>query len=300
VADPAVTLDDLRSQALSGVPIVLDSTFDRAFWGVGAFGGKLTDEQGRFALDPASTADWLTWLLDGRAQSNIQLEPNIETLKNAFTAGKSAYYLGALADATDLRAQLGGNRLGAIVLPEGPRGTGRPLMRVGSMLVNRESDEQQIAAATHFLTYAAGADAQQRLLESGLVAPTNAGVNLTGRTTASVFLAQAQNAQIIDSQLAPPAVANLLRSLFNRVLNQGAPLAESLDQFYRDLANYRGQFPSFVLAPALEQELAARNAPVLDSTTAVTGSLPAAASAPLSAKAPITPTLPVTTGAATP
>ena len=300
VADPAVTLDDLRSQALSGVPIVLDGAFDRAFWGIGAFGGKLTDEQGNFALDPASTSDWLTWLLDARAQSNIQLEPNIETLENAFTEGKSAYYLGALAEATNLRAQLGGNRLGAIVLPEGPRGAGRPLMRVGSMLVNRAIDEQQLAAATHFLTYAAGADAQQRLLESGLVAPTNAGVNLTGRATASVFLAQAQNAQIFNSQLTPPAVANLLRSLFNQVLNQGAPVAESLDQFYRDLASYQEQFPSFVLAPALAEALAARNAPVLDSTAAVTDGVPAAANAALSAAAPITATLPVTTGAATP
>ena len=95
-------------------------------------------------------------------------------------------------------------------------------------------------------------------------------------------------------------MANLLRSLFNQVLNQGAPVAESLDQFYRDLASYQEQFPSFVLAPALAEALAARNAPVLDSTAAVTDGVPAAANAALSAAAPVTATLPVTTGAATP
>jgi len=268
VADPAVTLDDLRSQALAGIPITLDSTFDRAFWGIGAFGGVLTDEQGRFALDPAAVNDWLTWLMDSRFQSNIRLEPNIEVLQNDFAAGRSAYYLGSLAEATDLRVRLGGNRLGVTVLPEGPRGAGRPLMRVGSMIANSAIDAEQQALATHFLNYAISMDAQQRLLETGLVAPTNASVNLTGRTTASVFLNQAQNAQIVNSQVLPPAVANSLRSLFNQVLNQRAPLGESIDQFYANLASYQTQFPTFTLAPTLVETLAARSAAQVTATLA--------------------------------
>ena len=292
VADPAVTLDDLRSQALAGVPVTLDSTFDRAYWGIGAFGGQLADEQGRFALDPIAVTDWLNWLLESRDQNNLQLEPGIEALQQLFTEGRSAYFLGYLANATDLRARLGGNRLAAIVLPEGPRGAGQPLMRVGSMIMNPAIDAEQSILATHFLAYAIGADAQQRLLDTGLIAPTNAGVNLTGRPTASVFLAQAQNAQIFNSLLAPPAVANQLRSLFNQVLNQGAPVTESVEQFYHSLADYQQQFPSFVLAPALVQQLAAQDAPALESAAALTDT--AAASTTLSAALPVTATLPIT------
>lgn len=51
VADPAVTLDDLQIAGVMGVPSTLDSTFDRAFWGIGAFGGKLTDKQ---AISPST------------------------------------------------------------------------------------------------------------------------------------------------------------------------------------------------------------------------------------------------------
>lgn len=275
VADPAVTLDDLRSQALSGTPVAMDSTFDRAFWGIGAFGGRLTDEQNRFALDPVAVGDWLAWLIASRERSNIALEPNIDVQSDAFTAGNSAYYVGGIAEATGLRAALDSDRLAAIVFPEGPRGSGRPLMRVGSMVVNSELDEQQLARAASFVTYAAGIDAQQRLLETGLVAPTNAGVNLTGRNTANVFLSQVQNAQIYNSQVLPPAVANMLRSLFNQVLNQNAPAAEAIAQTYRDLSDYRQQNPGFAFAPSLDEQLASLNAAPLEGTAVPTATVPA-------------------------
>ena len=293
VADPAVTLDDLRSQAMSGVSVALDKTFDRAFWGIGAFGGQLTDEQGAFALDPVSTAAWLTWLLESRQQHNIHLEQSADDLRDAFAAGETAYYLGALAEATDLRARLGGNRLAVTVLPEGPRGAGRPLMRVGSMVANSELAEDQLALATHFMTYAISTEGQQQLLETGLAAPTNASVDLTGRTTAGTFLSQAQNAQIFNNQLVPPAVANLLRTLFNQVLAQDKPVADAIHQFYIDLDAYRVRFDTFTLAPLLETEMTAVISPtvVVDGAAVISDSQ-SATNPPLPAGAPITSTTP--------
>ncbi len=52
VRDDAGTLADLRAQAQSGVPIMLDGDFEWSFWGLGAFGGRLYGDNGQFALDP--------------------------------------------------------------------------------------------------------------------------------------------------------------------------------------------------------------------------------------------------------
>jgi hypothetical protein len=71
-------------------------------------------------------------------------------------------------------------------------------------------------------------------------------------------------------------------------------VTESVEQFYRSLADYQQQFPGFVLAPALVQQLAAQDAPALESAAALTDT--AAASATLTDALPVTTTLPITPG----
>jgi hypothetical protein len=102
VADPAVTLDDLRSQALAGVPVTLDSTFDRAYWGIGAFGGQLADEQGPLCPRP-HCGHRLAELAAGepRPEQSPVGAGDRRACNNSLPRVRSAYFLGYLANATD-------------------------------------------------------------------------------------------------------------------------------------------------------------------------------------------------------
>jgi arabinogalactan oligomer / maltooligosaccharide transport system substrate-binding protein len=195
VPNPASTLDDLRTQAMAGTPVTLDGGFERSFWGVGAFGGRLFDADGAFLLTPQPVEAWLTWLQAAQSQYKVGVDVNTAALRAAFDAGQIAYYLGAPEDASALRNQLG-TQLGLTVLPEGPKSPGRPFLWVGSLLLNSASTTAQQDLALLFMQYAAGPEAQARLMHAVGMVPANAGISTKDEPMIATFVAQAQNAEL--------------------------------------------------------------------------------------------------------
>ena len=82
--DAAGTLADLRAQAQAGVPIMVDGTFEWAFWGLGAFGGRLYGDSGQFALAPQAMIDWLAWLQESQQSFGIRTAGTREEMGGAF------------------------------------------------------------------------------------------------------------------------------------------------------------------------------------------------------------------------
>jgi hypothetical protein len=83
---PVTTLDDLLDFANASAPVALPLTFERAYWGVSAFGGSQpadpVTEDGAVSVVPAveqfvvnlqAWIDWLTWLRTASANPGIWL-----------------------------------------------------------------------------------------------------------------------------------------------------------------------------------------------------------------------------------
>ena len=108
VPDPARTLSELRAEADTGVPVMLETGFVPAFWGIGAMGGALVGDE---AYTPAQFVDsfaaWLEWLSETRAQTPALLTDEHAALLDAFISGESAYLISDLRPLATLQATLG-------------------------------------------------------------------------------------------------------------------------------------------------------------------------------------------------
>ncbi len=110
--DAAGTLADLRAQSQAGVPVLLDGSFGWAFWGVGAFGGRLFGDDGQFALSPTALTAWLTWLQESQQRFGIRTTPARSESKQLFLDRRSAYYVAASVDYADLAKEIDWGRSG--------------------------------------------------------------------------------------------------------------------------------------------------------------------------------------------
>ena len=145
VTDPAQLVDDLRTQATAGVPVVIDTRFDHAFWGIGAFGGELFDGDYRVILDQNGFADWLAWLRESRDTYGIRLDDNGDEVLNLFTSGQSAYYVGGADELAALTAALGEDKLGVSLLPAGPGGPAQPMVSGRGLVFRADLSDSQMA-----------------------------------------------------------------------------------------------------------------------------------------------------------
>lgn len=250
VPDPAGTLDDLRSQARTAALVTLDGTFERGFWGIGAFGGRLFNEDGQFVLPVDAQVNWLNWLKESRDRFQIALGFDQDTLRDAFVAGTNAYYLGMPEELATLRRQLGPDRLGVALLPEGPAGPGRPLMWVTGLLMNGSVEGEQQRLALRFLEYAAGAEAQSRLLASLALPPANSTVALDNYPLVRTILGQAQNAQVLRNERGLLTIIAMGDLAFGRVLVDGDAPEEVIPELLAELVQQLPELATPTPTPA--------------------------------------------------
>jgi arabinogalactan oligomer/maltooligosaccharide transport system substrate-binding protein len=190
VAAPAQSLDELRTQAVSS-PVVLDVRVDRAFWGVGAFGGQVFDRNRRAILDQGGLAEWLNWLVESRDLYNIELSIDGEDLRRRFTGGEIVYYIGGPQDLPEFTEALGDD-LGVALLPTGPGGPARPLVRSSGMTFRADADATTFDLAMEFVRYATDAEAQRTILATSSRLPANATLSFDDAPNMLVFAQQAQ------------------------------------------------------------------------------------------------------------
>lgn len=232
--NPAVMLEDLRTEALSGTPIALDGSFGRSFWGVGAFGGQLFNAEDEMILTPQPVLAWLEWLVSSRDQYGVTVSMSDPELHDAFAAGKTAYYLGLPDDIAPLSASLGED-LGVAIVPEGPVARGRPLMWVGALVVNANTPPERRALAARFLSYAAGVTAQTQLMNEVRIVPANASVNTARDPFVATFAAQARSAELLSDQPGASVVLMAGNAAFRKVLENDVAPVEAVESMFSEL-----------------------------------------------------------------
>lgn len=219
---PALTVDDLRAQAGQGAPIALDINFERAYWGVSAFGGRIFDGENRVILDQEGMADWLNWLRESRESFGMTLSSDSEALRSQFEAGQSAYYVGSSEDLPELISALGEDVLGVATLPAGPGGNGVPLLAAQGFFISQAGTDIQVALALDFIQYMTNADSQQFLAESVGFTPVNATLDMDESGPMGIFTEIARNAVATsNSRYMQPVWANG-NEYYQRVLDEGA------------------------------------------------------------------------------
>ncbi|MBX3012694.1 MAG: extracellular solute-binding protein [Caldilineaceae bacterium] len=196
VSEPAPTLNDLRSQALAGVPIWLDTTFIHTYWGITAFGGQLFDSNYQAQLDQGGFADWLAWLKEARDNTNVQLLADRAAVEQQFLSGRSAYLVADGTFLTTARASLGAEQVGVALLPAGPGGDGQPLLSATGFFYSERLSAQQLALALDFTSYVTNVANQGTLFTTTGLLPTNAGVEGSNEPLVAVLMEQSERAQV--------------------------------------------------------------------------------------------------------
>lgn len=231
VPNPAQTLADLRGQAEQGAPIQLDVRFGQAFWGVGAMGGRLYDDDGKVFIDQPAFTEWLTWLSAAQSEANLLTTRASDELLANFIAGRSAYLIGGAEHLPALQAQMSTDAFGLAVLPAGPNGDATPLYRVRTFLLPRTVSEQQARLALEFVAFATNAENQNQWMERVSQLPANANVDVNQLPALATFSEQLRTAQRTDN--GPEMAALLARGdqLYRAVLNDDVAPAAAVEQF---------------------------------------------------------------------
>lgn len=233
--DAAGTLTDLRAQAQAGVPVLLDGSFGWAFWGVGAFGGRLFGDDGQFVLSPSAFTAWLSWLQESQQRFGIRTTPARSESRQLFLDRRSAYHVATSVDYADLAARIGEDDLGVILMPLGPAGPGRPFATFDGVLASAGLSEEQAALAARFLNYAGSVPAQDELLRQLGVLPANSAVLVGAYPNTMRMAVQLQSATLLQNQPWVETVFVLGDIAYRQVLQEGVAPAEAVRQMYEAL-----------------------------------------------------------------
>lgn len=233
VATPAATLDDLRTQAQQGIPVALDTRFEQAVWGIGAFGGQVFDAEKRLSLDQGGFAEWLAWLKEARQTAGIELSSDGAVLKTAFLTGETAYLIGGPDLFAELHAALGDENLGIAVLPAGPDGEATPpLAAPGFIWINPANNrKQQLALA--FVRYATSVENQTLWMRTLHRISANANADLRMEPLLATFVEQARTAQLWPNSSVWDEVLETGQSAYNAVLEEDQDPAVAVDEVAR-------------------------------------------------------------------
>jgi maltose-binding protein MalE len=242
VPDPAGTLADLRAQAQAGVPIVLDGDFEWAFWGIGAFGGRLYGDNGQFALEPQTLIDWLTWLQTSQKDFGIRINTARDIMLADFAAGATAYFVTPSEQENELLLNIPRADLSAALMPEGPAGPGRPFVWTDGLMINAAISDAQLDLAARFLNFAAGIDGQTELLNQHLLLPANSAVLIDRYPNVVRMAEQLQSAQLLQVRPWLPMVLRLGDAAYRQVLVDGVAPAEAVTTMYAALAADAAQY----------------------------------------------------------
>ncbi len=183
------TLDELILQARRGYSVGLSSTFPTAFWGTGAFGGKLFDESGRIALgEDQGWVQWMQWLKNAQHEPNFYLIEDDETLQEAFIQERLTYMTCSSGWLPLLNEALGTNNLGVALLPGRENQPATPPVWTVGFIFNRASSKNQHQLALKIAQFLTNAQYQQQLqVKAAFLIP----VNKNAKVDASLFPKQA-------------------------------------------------------------------------------------------------------------
>jgi len=251
VESPPESLAELQDRVTADEDIALDTNLFNAIWGLGVFGGSIFDDEGRLTLHQGGLVNWLDFLGQAQATPGFTLDSDTERLRDLFTSGEAAYYVGpshellALEEALGEKAiaqeisaeeteekdteaagapvadptEKGAEILGVASLPVGPnRWQPSPILYVDAFVFSRESSSRDRALALELARFLTNPQQQSRLAVEGI-----------GRVPAS--------AQVRINQNLPESTVALARQIGTAM---NIPLG--LRQVWNELVNEDGEF----------------------------------------------------------
>ncbi|NDJ60295.1 MAG: extracellular solute-binding protein [Chloroflexi bacterium] len=252
VSDPARTLDDLLTDAASGLTVLLPAGFEAAYWGIPAYGGQIFDGVYRVVADgTGGVAAWLAWLDAAQVLPGVQVSFDRQTLDAAFANGEAAYYVGPPSLIAEFERALGAEVVRVTTLPQGPVAAGASLVRTDAVFASAALDPQQADLALHFATFATRADSQRLLTEQTGRLSANVNVVVEDQSSAAGFRNQVSRSVALPRV---PQVEALLANgdaLYRRVLTGGVDPAVAVAQFAADVnaSNGMAEVTAEVTAP---------------------------------------------------
>ncbi len=220
VTTPAQTVDDLRSQSMTGIPIILNTDFEKAFWGLHAFGGNLFADNGAALFDQGGMADWLLWLRESRDSYGIQLSSDGDEILRSFLAGESAYLVAGADELAELQEGLG-EELGIALLPSGPAGTAQPLVQAQGFVLREDITEAAQSLAVEFMGFATDIDSQNLLMNEAQKIPVNANVSTVNSPFFTILVEQAQTGFLLPNASFWQPITELGKAAYEDVLDNG-------------------------------------------------------------------------------
>ena len=216
-------LDDILNQAKAGYTFGMSSNFQDTFWGIQIFGGKIFDDQGRFALKPGSWASWMTWLQSAKNLPNIILSRSIAALEKSFMQGNLDYFVCDAASIFNLKKTLVKDNLGVTILPGGTEYPAGPLLYSKVLVIPNNFSPRQTAITLDFARFITNKQQQQRgAIDVGSFIPPNKTIRLDRRLfpIQATLEEQARNAVAIPLRDIPKAeiIFPIGETLYQQVL----------------------------------------------------------------------------------
>ena len=196
VEKPPATLTDLMDQVVQGNKVGMSSDFADMFWGIGAFGGELEDENGQVVLDRGGFANWLVWLTTAQEGPNFLIDRDRETLRTLFGDRELAYLVDGSWAAQELQNLVGEDQLGVAPLPSGPIGPASPLLEVNAFMLSAASSQRQSELALKLAQFITNPEQATTLMRRGdrISASDRIQINPSVDPIAYPFAIQARNA----------------------------------------------------------------------------------------------------------
>lgn len=193
---PARTLDELFAQARGGLGVGIGTSFESAFWGIGASGAPLVSADNGLPLEESGLESWLTWLRNAQDNASFVMSSNQTGLRELFLQGDLAYLIDDYEGWRSLSAGEDGFDIGVRLLPEGPGGSASPLLRTEALFFNPVSSDRQQQVARNLGLFLLSREEQTLLMRRARLVPVRRDVRINSRLNPEIaaFAAQANSA----------------------------------------------------------------------------------------------------------
>lgn len=156
----------------------LYANFYHLYWGLGAYGATLFDEDGHVILDETTgTADFLTWLVEMNNTAGVFVDLDYGMLIDRFKKGEFAFFIDGPWSAEELRQSLG-DALDNAPLPDGPAGAATPWLNADGVFLNPVSSPHQQQLALRLAQHLTSAESGTVLAATARRVPAQTGAQI--------------------------------------------------------------------------------------------------------------------------
>ena len=196
VEQPARFVDDLLEEADLEHRVGIPVGFEEGMWGVSAFGGATTVDEGPVILDEDGLVAWLDWLLVAQGTPGFDLSTESDWLSRQFESGQATYLIGSSSLLGRFEDGLGTSRVGVLPLPLGPSNETRPFVRVDGLLLNASSPDDRADLALALAHRLTDVEGQTLLLNQVGRIPSNINVATGDHPNVASVLEQAKTVAV--------------------------------------------------------------------------------------------------------